>query len=377
MSRNRHQADGGPTPQAQELIELRRGIAQLTEEARKNEQAWKRNQECEMQLLEADSLGALLTFLTDGLREAYELDSATLFVVDPEHDIRHLLMDQGGRPAKLKAVLFVDSLTSAAPVLDGIEQPWLGRYAPGDHAALFVKSVRLKSIALLPLRRHGKAIASLNLGSADASRFTARHATDFLQHLAAIAAYCLENTANRARLLRTGFRDVLTGWHNRRYLQTRLEEEMARATRDGAPLVALMIDIDHFKRINDSYGHLTGDAVLREVAQRIAREMRASDVSARYGGEEFVILLPATGGDAGHALAERIRRAVSRKHFSVEGLADALDLTVSIGVAEHQPSPPVDVDFARAGEKLIAAADLALYEAKTSGRNRVARVAGG
>lgn len=377
MSRNRHQADGRPTSQTRELIELRRRIAQLTEEARNNEEAWKRNQECEMQLLEADTLGALLTCLTDGLREAYELDSSTLFVVDPEHDIRHLLMDQGGRPEKLNAVLFVDSLKSAAPVLDRIEQPWLGRYAAGDHAALFVKNVRLKSIALLPLRRHGKSIASLNLGSADPERFTARHATDFLQHLGAIAAYCLENTANRARLLRTGFRDVLTGWHNRRYLQTRLEEEMARATRDGAPLVALMIDIDHFKRVNDSYGHLAGDAVLRQVAQRIAREMRASDVSARYGGEEFVILLPATDGDAGHAMAERIRRAVSRKHFRIAGLADALDLTVSIGVAEHQPSPPVDVDFAAAGEKLIAAADLALYGAKTSGRNRVARVAGG
>lgn len=362
-------------PEQKEIVELRRRIARLTDEARKNEEAWKRNQQCEMQLLEADTLAALLRILTDGLREVYDLDAAALFIVDPEHGIRHLLIDQGGQPESLISVVFVDSLREVSPLLGRIKRPWLGPYAADAHAALFTRSSRLKSVALLPLPRHGTAIASLNLGSAEAERFTARHATDFLQHLGAIAAYCLENTVNRARLLRTGFRDVLTGWHNRRYLQTRLEEEMARSIRDGTPLVALMVDIDHFKRINDSYGHLTGDEVLRQVARRIATEVRASDVSARYGGEEFVILLPATDSDAGYALAERIRRAVSRERFVVPAPAEDLALTVSIGVAEHRPSGAVGAESAGVGEKLIAAADLALYDAKAAGRNRVARLA--
>jgi diguanylate cyclase (GGDEF)-like protein len=363
------------SPDNQEVVELRRRIARLTEEARKNEEAWKRNQECEMRLLEAETLAALLSFLTEGLREVYDLDAAALFLVDPEHSIRHLLIDQGGQLQSLTSVNFVDALRAVAPLLSRIKKPWLGPYAAEQHAALFPVAVRLKSIALLPLPRHGTAIASLNLGSVDPKRFTARHATDFLEHLGAIAAYCLENTVNRARLLRTGFRDVLTGWHNRRYLQTRLEEEMARSMRDGTPLTALMVDIDHFKRINDSYGHLTGDEVLRQVARRIAGEVRASDVSARYGGEEFIVLLPATDSDAGYALAERVRSAVSRTPFGVPGPAAELRLTVSIGVAEHRPSQPLGAEPAAAGEKLIAAADLALYDAKAAGRNRVARLA--
>src|SRR5690606_24722266 len=113
------------------------------------------------------------------------------------------------------------------------------------------------------------------------------------------AAFCLESSANRARLVRSGLTDVLTGWHNRRYLQTRLMEELARCRRDGTPLTCLMIDVDHFKPINDRYGHLAGDEALRQLAQCIDGEIRDSDVSARYGGEEFVILLPRTDAVAG------------------------------------------------------------------------------
>src|SRR5690606_12847583 len=113
------------------------------------------------------------------------------------------------------------------------------------------------------------------------------------------------NVVNRARLLRSGFTDVLTGWHNRRYLQVRLAEELARARRDESTLVCLMLDLDHFKQINDTWGHGAGDEVLREVAQRVESQVRDSDVAARYGGEEFVILLPHTDVAAGRLLAER------------------------------------------------------------------------
>ena len=193
-----------------------------------------------------------------------------------------------------------------------------------DHELLFPSVSSLESVALLPLTRQGRIIGSLNMGSTEARRFADHLATDFLHHLAVIAAFCLENAVNRARLVRSGFTDVLTGWHNRRYLQTRLREELARCHRELSPLTCLMIDVDHFKHINDRYGHLAGDEILRQLAQCVDGEVRSSDVSARYGGEEFVILLPATGLAAGRVLAERIRGAVSAELFELRDVTEPL-----------------------------------------------------
>lgn len=357
-----------------EVIELRRRIAALTEEARKNEEAWQRSHRREMDLLEADTLGALLERLTTGLRDSYKLAAVTLVLADPDHEIRHLLMVQGQKPSHYPDVLFVDSAHGIAPQLATSRRPWLGRFSVSDHSLLFPGNSEIKSVGLLPLTRQDRVIGSLNLGSQEARRFTGQLATDFLHHLAVIAAFCLENSVNRARLVRSGFTDVLTGWHNRRYLQTRLLEELARCRRDRTALTCLMLDVDHFKKVNDRHGHLTGDEVLRQLAQCIDSEVRGSDVSARYGGEEFVILLPGTGIEAGRLLAERIRRAVAAESFEIEGLAQPLPITVSIGVAEYRPTA-ADDDLKLAGERLIALADLALYEAKAGGRNTVAQAA--
>ena len=354
-----------------ELIDLRRRIAALTDEARKNVEAWERSQSREMQLLEADSLDTLFERLTTGLRASYRLSAVTLVLADPEHEVRHLLIPQGRRAVEHKAVLFVDSVHTIAPQLAAGRRPWLGRFAPSDHALLFPTGAGLQSVALLPLTREGHLIGSLNLGSDEGHRFAEHLATDFLHHLAVIAAFCLENAVNRARLVRSGLTDALTGWHNRRYLQTRLHEELARSQRDKSALTCLMIDVDHFKKINDRYGHVIGDEILRHLAQCIETEVRDSDVSARFGGEEFVVLLPRTGIAAGRLLAERMRRAVLAKSFELSGVGERLAVTVSIGVAEHWPSPGTD-DLKVAGERLIALADVALYEAKASGRNTVA-----
>ncbi len=357
-----------------EVIELRRRIAALTDEARKNEEAWQRSHRREMELLEAETLGDLLERLTTGLRDSYKLAAVTLVLADPDHEVRHLLMVQGQKPAQYPAVLFVDSAHAIAPQLATSRRPWLGPFSRSDHGLLFPSDAHLKSVGLLPLTRQDRMIGSLYMGSAEARRFTGQLATDFLHHLAVIAAFCLENAVNRARLVRSGFTDVLTGWHNRRYLQTRLHEEIARSRRDRTPLTCLMIDVDHFKKINDRHGHLAGDEVLRQLAQCIDAEVRGSDVSARYGGEEFVILLPHTAIDPGRVLAERIRHAVAEESFEIDTLTEPLPITVSIGVAEYRPGPNQE-DLKVAGEKLLAMADLALYEAKAGGRNAVAQAA--
>jgi diguanylate cyclase (GGDEF)-like protein len=359
-----------------EVAELRRRVARLTEEARKNEDAWKRAQAREMDLLEADGLAQLLERLTVGLKESYQLQVVTLVLADHDHEIRHLLMSQRARLDALPDVRFVDTLHGLAPQFAAVVRPWLGPFSPSDHGLLFQGVPQLGSVALLPLMRRERLVGSLNLGSADKRRFDRSLATDFLHHLAVIAAFALENSINRARLVRSGFTDVLTGWHNRRYLQARLREELARSGRERTPLACLMVDVDHFKRINDEHGHLAGDEVLSQLAQCIDAVVRGSDVSARYGGEEFVILLPGTDARSASTLAERIRQAVSAQPFLIKASGQAVDVTVSIGVAEYR-AVVRDEDLKIAGERLIARADVALYEAKAKGRNFVAVAANG
>lgn len=153
--------------------------------------------------------------------------------------------------------------------------------------------------------------------------------------------------------------DSLTGLHNRRAFDEHLPREVARSQRLGEPFCLLMIDIDHFKRLNDTYGHPAGDAVLRSVARAIAGCTRPSDLVARYGGEEFAVVL--SGIDSGQALAvaERIRRQVALAESGQHRV------TVSIGVAQYRPSGGDDA------EQLLSRADQALYAAKHGGRNRV------
>ena len=356
-----------------EITQLRRRLAALTEEARKNDEAWRRAQAREMELLEAETLDSLLERLTSGLRASYKLEAATLVIADPDHEIRRLLTPQGRPGGQRGEVVFVDSIYGVAPAVAAGRRPWLGKFNRADHALLFPTFATLQSVALLPLTRQDRLIGCLNFGSAERERFVSILGTDFLHHLGIIAAFSLESAVNRARLVRSGFTDALTGWHNRRYLQTRLHEELSRCRRDRTPLTCLMIDIDHFKAVNDRYGHLAGDEVLRQIAQCISGEVRGSDVSARYGGEEFVVLLPGTGVAAGFLLAERIRVAVADEPFELPD-GSQLPVTVSIGVADHSPTPD-EHDLKVVGERLLALADVALYEAKAGGRNSVAKAA--
>lgn len=353
-----------------ELLRLREKLARLTEEAANNEVILRRSRARELRLLNAENLPELFHRLTAGLRESFDLPHVSVLLCDPDHEVRHLLIAAGTRPDELEDVAFVDALTGIAPHYTALRGPWLGPYSAADHQLVFGRGAAPASVALIPLERQGRLMGSLNFGSADPGRYTRSHGTDFLAHLGVIASFALENGVNRARLLRSGITDVLTGWHNRRYLQTRLREELARSRRDGSPLTLLLIDIDHFKRVNDNHGHMAGDRVLTEVAQRIESRIRASDVAARYGGEEFVLLLPDTDAGAARTLAERLRAAVAERPVA---LADGtrIPLTISAGLATVAPTRE-DEDLKTLADSLLARADVALYEAKSAGRDRVA-----
>ncbi len=159
--------------------------------------------------------------------------------------------------------------------------------------------------------------------------------------------------------------DGLTAVHNKRYLFEFLERELARASRYGRLLAVAMIDFDHFKVLNDTYGHLAGDHVLKRVAQLMEGQIRREELLARYGGEEFVIVLPETDGAGAAMFCERMRSLVESHQYEFDG--HAIPVTVSIGVAALRDG--LDVT------RLLALADAALYRAKHDGRNRVALAA--
>lgn len=353
-----------------ELRQLQGQLKRLKTEAERNTRILRVSQERELALLNAEDLASLLRVLLIELRDSYRLDDVSVVLCDPDHDVRHLLLASGHDPGEFPGLTFVDSLSGLAPQYVVLRRPWLGRYIKADHSLVLPATKGLATLALLPLTFKDRLLGSLNFGSRDDNRFTATHATDFFAHLGVIASFSLENVLNRARLLRSGHTDFLTGWHNRRYLQLRLKEELARAARDRSTLVCLMLDIDHFKRINDTYGHAAGDEVLREVAHRIETQVRASDVAARYGGEEFVVLLPATDGSSAHILAERIRQAISASEVAVSAKTGEI-ITASIGIATCEVPASGD-DLKTLGESLLARADVALYRAKSDGRNQVA-----
>ena len=171
--------------------------------------------------------------------------------------------------------------------------------------------------------------------------------------------------ADKERLEMLASTDPLTQTLNRRALMERLVSEIERARRYALVLTLLMLDLDHFKAVNDTYGHLLGDRVLREVSRILQREARTVDVVARFGGEEFVVVLPETSEEGAIAFAERIRLRIAECGIQCDDRLDTVSLTVSIGVASF-PSARVD-----SAEELIARADEALYRAKASGRNQV------
>lgn len=158
-------------------------------------------------------------------------------------------------------------------------------------------------------------------------------------------------------------RDALTKAFNKKYFLDRLETEVSYARRHGAHLSLLMFDVDHFKRINDTFGHLAGDYVLARIAKIASHTVRTEDVFARYGGEEFGILCRGVGLENAGILGERLRLLIEGSVFEHEGVR--MPTTISVGVAAH---PELSVQN---GMELIAAADEALYEAKRTGRNRV------
>jgi diguanylate cyclase (GGDEF)-like protein len=246
----------------------------------------------------------------------------------------------------------------------------VGRDALTREFSSELSAAGIQSLAVVPIMLFDTNVGSLFLRVARKhGGFTPREVS-FCEIVAEAASNALERAHLFEQIQRTNERleflavtDGLTGLYNHRYFRKRLQEEFDRAVRYGLSLSCLIFDVDNFKKINDTFGHLQGDSILREMSVRIMRTVRKSDIVARYGGEEFTVILTQTSIEGGRAEAERLHRELSTKPYP--GMPDNMQVTVSIGVCALDHERMLDSDA------LLRVADSALYEAKRRGKNQV------
>ena len=369
---NKHKADGSITMTSDILREnqrLRRQMQELLQQAKKNEDKKRRFDDLELRLIGAESFPELFSLLINDYRSVFKLECISLALTDQEHELEILIKNIKPPLEHYDKIIFFHETNILQQLFSDLSEPILGPYQHQRHHLLFPGyAPEPTSVALLPLKRRGMMIGSLNLGSRQPKRYTDDGHTDFLSHLGSVVSMCLENTLNHERLKRVALTDPLTGIFNRRFFDRRIRDEVSRTHRYGQPLTCLFFDLDHFKNVNDRFGHQTGDQVLQKVTAIINFHLRQSDIFARYGGEEFVVLLPHTLSADGREIAERIRKNIAEQDFE---LSDTnVKVTISIGIATLLPGISGKKEGNDA-ERLIRSADQALLQAKKNGRNQV------
>jgi diguanylate cyclase (GGDEF)-like protein/PAS domain S-box-containing protein len=236
----------------------------------------------------------------------------------------------------------------------------------GDNTARCAHAVGVEHTYLcIPILAQGESLGTLHFQATDDAPTLADSELSFKTTFAGQVGLSVANIRLREALRSQSIKDPLTGLYNRRYLTEMLERESRRCVRSEQPLGILMLDLDHFKKFNDTYGHDAGDIVLREAASFLSKSIRSEDIVCRFGGEEFVVILPTANLDAAYARAERIRSKLHELTVLHQGQSLGM-ITASVGVASlplHGTTPDV----------LIAAADAALYRAKREGRDRVVK----
>ena len=324
-----------------------------TEELRKREESGRRLGLLESGGLQARASGGRVLIVDDQTRQAERMAAQ----LSTEHRVT---VEADPARALLSARGAVDPviLNAASDPMDGL------RFVAQARSNAASRSIPI--LAVVDSHERQRVVKALELGvndvlarPIDPQELSARSRT-LIRHKR--YADFLRNRLDHS--LEMAVTDALTGLHNRRYMAGQLDPLVAHANRGGAPAAVLVLDIDHFKRINDTFGHDAGDEVLTEFAVRLATNVRAVDLPCRFGGEEFVVVMPDTRVADASVIADRIRAQVAGTAFSVMGGRESLSVTISIGVA----ATTGDHDSTDA---LLKRADEALYEAKQTGRNRV------
>ncbi|MBY0570466.1 MAG: sensor domain-containing diguanylate cyclase [Burkholderiaceae bacterium] len=349
---------------------LRSQLDDILELAHRNQSILARHQSFELKIIGASHFKELISYIFSELANTSDLDIVTLALVDPRQNLQQMLNDLRIDLQEFPGLLFVRHEHELQTKALLSYKPLLGKYQGHLYGNLYRSCTKKPaSVAVIPLVRQNRLIGYLNLGSFSAERFLTTMATDFIERLGSIIAICLENVLNNERLVYIGLTDPLTNVSNRRYVEQRTLEEIARARRQSYGIACMYLDIDFFKKINDQHGHQGGDDVLCEVAKRIKAELRLSDTLGRFGGEEFVVLLINANLQDAMLVAERIRRSIAGKPFTLSDKGHC-STTISIGLTTVSEKHNLGEATAVARE-MISRADRALYDAKRSGRNQV------
>lgn len=355
---------------------LRRLVEAMRREAERNEALLNAFFSAELHLVACNRLRDLFDYLFHGFRMAFNLDAVTLLLLDPDETARQLLLEplplaDATQPEPVPDYEYLRLLEHPA-LLDALHPKhrlFCGEPTDFTLHTAFPKQTGIRSCALLPLVRENQLLGSLGLGSQDPERFNYRLGYEYVTHLASVVGLCIEGCISRETLQRLSRVDTLTQVYNRRELTARLHDELRRSLRTGLPLTFLLADVDFFKRVNDQYGHLSGDRVLQGVAQCLRTHTRATDCVARYGGEEFAILLPGSDQTTALRVAEKIRLAIADAVFTGQQ-NESIPVTASFGLATLNPQGHSIHEWSHLAESLTQCADEALYYSKAHGRNQ-------
>jgi diguanylate cyclase (GGDEF)-like protein len=361
----------------EENRQLREQLDRLLKEARRNEQTQSSFDDFSLSVVAAQGPKELFNLILQEQKK-FRVDEIRLCLVDRFHEVERLLTESYQH--SYKGLSFIDTETSKLLISDIPDRPVLGTriISKYDWLLNIEDTNKYQSAALLPLKRGHEIIGIQLLLSKDETRYNKDVATTFLQKLGAMIAISIENCINRQRTLELGYQDGLTNAYNRRYFDERLKHEVDRCIRRKTDLVCLFIDVDFFKKINDQHGHQVGDEVLVRLVALMSEQVRSSDIVARYGGEEFAVILPDTGIQRAHEVAERIRSKVESQKLTIDD--HTLGITVSIGLAslsqiKYQEGSKAQgvshIDTENIDQLLLGKADEALYQAKQTGRNQV------
>ncbi len=308
-------------------------------------------------------LDAVADALKNELEELITADRYSVFIADYDSNRFRLIAHNHGESEMDGLETTIDEspfMTEALRRMEEVSESDFSKssYAPDEKRGKYTDDFAL----CLPLKVGPQFLGVLNLNG-NSQGFFDNLEFNFVSLIAEILAASLNNIRQLERLRKLAITDGLTSLLNHRVFHERLTSEFERSKRFNQPLSCVMVDIDYFKRINDTYGHPAGDTILKDIANRLKAHLRTVDVVARYGGEEFAMLLPQTNAEDAEIMAERIRVDVENKAFETE--KGPLKVTVSMGICDT-----VAQNFQNRSE-LLSKTDEALYRAKSNGRNQI------
>ena len=356
---------------------LKRKLDNLIRRARTNEQKQELFDSFGFEVIAANAPAQLRDYILYQMPARFQLQDVVMTVIDFERDTEKLFYghDTDAEQLYRSKLIILDTEKDKGKISSLSKYPALGPKVLEQYSWMLERigsdtKNDCQSAALLPLIRSNQLIGTIMLLSRDVNRYQPGIATNFLQKLSAMTAVAIENCLNQQRLKEIGYQDPLTQAYNRRYFDLRFSDEIERSLRKDENLACMFLDVDFFKKVNDTYGHHVGDLVLTRLVVLIKEQVRACDIVARYGGEEFAVVLPGVTLEGAIEIAERLRKAVENDSGISCG-QEGVKVTVSIGLETLHGSDGCNLSRQELSLKLLGNADQALYIAKSEGRNQV------